>query len=85
MGPVVIMCLQRFKEGKKNNDFIDFPLHNLDMKEFVEYKNNSLDEDDSLLYDLYGVINHTGSLGGGHYTAKCFNHVHKKWFNFNDS
>ncbi len=42
------MCFQRFKEGKKNNDFIDFPLHNLNMKEFVEYKNNSLDEDDSL-------------------------------------
>ena len=24
---------------------------------------------DSTLYDLYGVVNHTGGLLGGHYTA----------------
>lgn len=24
---------------------------------------------DDMLYDLYGVVNHTGGLLGGHYTA----------------
>jgi hypothetical protein len=38
-----------------------------------------------LIYDLYGVVNHSGTLNFGHYTAQCFNEVHQKWFNFNDS
>lgn len=28
-------------------------------------------ENKPILYDLYGVVNHYGSLGGGHYTAYC--------------
>lgn len=40
---------------------------------------------DEHIYDLYGVVNHSGSLGGGHYTSMCFNEVEEKWFNFNDS
>ena len=27
----------------------------------------------------------TGALGGGHYTATCFNEASEKWFTFNDS
>lgn len=42
-------------------------------------------KDEFNIYDLYGVVNHSGSLGGGHYTAQCFNRVENKWFNFNDS
>lgn len=38
-----------------------------------------------MIYDLYGVVNHFGSLNSGHYTANCFNEIHQKWFNFNDS
>ena len=37
------------------------------------------------IYDLYGVINHFGSLNFGHYTANCYNEEAKSWFNFNDS
>lgn len=39
----------------------------------------------SHVYDLYGVVNHSGSLGFGHYTAMCFNEIEEKWHNFNDS
>ena len=28
-----------------------------------------------VLYDLYGVANHMGALGGGHYTASCLQHA----------
>ena len=38
----------------------------------------------STKYDLYGVVNHFGSLNGGHYTANCRN-PDGQWYNFNDS
>lgn len=34
-------------------------------------------------YKLIGVINHHGSLEGGHYTASCLNRG--EWVNYNDS
>ena len=42
-------------------------------------------EEGQHLYDLYGVVNHTGALGGGHYTAQCFNPVEERWYCFNDA
>lgn len=42
-------------------------------------------KDENNIYDLYGVVNHSGCLGGGHYTAQCFNREESKWYNFNDS
>lgn len=74
--PILIICLQRFKNGVKNTEKIDFPLEGLDMSNYV--KNGAI-------YDLYGVVNHSGTLNFGHYTAQCFNQAHQKWFNFNDS
>jgi ubiquitin carboxyl-terminal hydrolase 4/11/15 len=38
----------------------------------------------STKYDLYAVVNHYGSLNGGHYTALGKNHLNNKWYNFND-
>ena len=38
-----------------------------------------------MIYDLYGVSNHMGSLGGGHYTAYAKNCLYNKWFLFDDT
>lgn len=38
-----------------------------------------------MLYDLYAVSNHYGSLAFGHYTAFCKNPETGKWYDFNDS
>lgn len=38
-----------------------------------------------VIYDLYAVSNHFGSLGGGHYTAFAKNPIYKNWFEFDDS
>ena len=38
-----------------------------------------------LLYDLYAVSNHFGSLSFGHYTAYCKNPLSGKWYDYNDS
>jgi len=45
----------------------------------LKQKNNNL------LYDLFAVSNHYGSLGFGHYTAYCKNFKSGKWHCFDDS
>ena len=43
------------------------------------------DEPEPVLYDLYAVSNHMGSLNGGHYTAFCKNAPTDQWLYFDDS
>ena len=38
-----------------------------------------------IIYDLFGVSNHFGSLGFGHYTAYALNWKDQQWYNFDDS
>ena len=40
---------------------------------------------EKLIYDLYGVSNHFGNMGFGHYTAYCQNPVTNQWYEFDDS
>jgi ubiquitin carboxyl-terminal hydrolase 4/11/15 len=37
-----------------------------------------------VIYDLYAVANHYGTMMGGHYTAFCKNFFDQKWYEFND-
>jgi len=39
----------------------------------------------SLIYDLFAVSNHYGSVGFGHYTAFGKNYQSQQWYNFDDS
>ena len=80
---ILIICFKRFIKDSsyswdKNDDEVDFPINNMDMKDFVigPDKNHSK-------YDLFAVSQHYGSTGGGHYTAICKNDG--KWFSYNDS
>ena len=36
-------------------------------------------------YDLFGVSNHFGGMGGGHYTAYAYSSLKKQWVDYNDS
>ena len=38
-----------------------------------------------MLYDCFGISNHFGGVGGGHYTAFAKNPMSGKWYNFDDS
>ena len=49
------------------------------------YCQSPIDSPSDMIYDLYAVVNHSGSLNFGHYTAQCYNEVEEKWYNFNDS
>ncbi|MCB0370987.1 MAG: hypothetical protein KDD45_16590 [Bdellovibrionales bacterium] len=49
-----------------------------------KYQGNfKLSNSDEPIYELYGVTNHYGGLGGGHYTAYAKNNG--KWYDYNDS
>lgn len=68
--PVLVVHLRRFKkirtanefEAGKNESEIEIPL-TIDMKPFV------FEPAEDCRYELYGVVNHYGSLSKGHYTA----------------
>ena len=80
---ILIICFKRFIKDSlyswlKNDDEVEFPINDLDMKNFVI----GPDKEHSK-YDLFAVSQHYGSTGGGHYTAICKNDG--KWFSYNDS
>lgn len=77
---IFIVTFKRFKNTlKKNQVLIDFPLDNLDLTKYV----NGYDKD-SYIYELYGIINHSGNLNGGHYWSFIKN-SNNKWYEFNDT
>jgi Ubiquitin carboxyl-terminal hydrolase len=52
---------------------VNFPLTGLDMRDFCHPDSPVLNDDVSAttVYDLIGVMNHYGSMTGGHYVATC--------------
>lgn len=69
-------------DQEKIGEQVKFPIDGLDMRPYVLTLQN---EPEPVLYDLYGVSNHYGSLNGGHYTATVRNCVTNQWYNMNDS
>ncbi|XP_053615407.1 ubiquitin carboxyl-terminal hydrolase 8 isoform X2 [Plodia interpunctella] len=97
--PVLVIHFKRFyvdpkdymcNTYRKKQTYIDFPLDELDMRQF------SLHCPSNPVYNLYAVSNHYGSMEGGHYTAYCKNtacfkntsycksNVFGKWYKFDD-
>jgi ubiquitin C-terminal hydrolase len=61
------------------NNNINFPLFGFDLEPYVAFPKTGI----SYLYDLYGVVNHYGTMGGGHYTS--YIKSMGDWFDYNDS
>lgn len=83
--PIFIVHLKRFENNQQGRRYkldtaIDFPISNLDLSEFM-----GSNQPGQHIYDLYGCINHIGSLGQGHYTSYAKNRMNNKWYSFNDS
>ncbi|XP_054638079.1 ubiquitin carboxyl-terminal hydrolase 45 isoform X2 [Dunckerocampus dactyliophorus] len=70
--PVITLHLKRFHQAgmnlRKVNRHVDFPLV-LDLAPFCSASCKNLVNDDRVLYSLYGIVEHSGSMRGGHYTA----------------
>jgi len=83
---ILIIHLKRFSYTRwsrsKISALIKFPLDGLDISGWIE--NPDVSKNDCI-YDCFGVSNHSGSLGGGHYTAAVKNREDGKWYCCNDS
>ena len=62
-------------------NMINFPLYDMDLSPYVHFK----DPSSCYLYDLFGIVNHYGTLGGGHYVATVKNECTGEWLSYNDS
>jgi len=82
---VMIIDIKRFIPSyatgrmKKNQQFIDIPISNVDFSKYVEGYAK-----ETFIYDLYAICNHHGQIDGGHYSATIKN-SNGKWYNFNDT
>ncbi|XP_051113373.1 ubiquitin carboxyl-terminal hydrolase 8 [Andrographis paniculata] len=81
---ILVIHLKRFSYSRflknKLETFVDFPLHDLDLSNYIAHK----DGQSSYRYMLYAISNHYGSMGGGHYTA-FVHHGGDRWYDFDDS
>uniref|UniRef100_A0A671K598 Ubiquitin carboxyl-terminal hydrolase n=1 Tax=Sinocyclocheilus anshuiensis TaxID=1608454 RepID=A0A671K598_9TELE len=70
--PVVTLHLKRFHQAgmnlRKVNRHVDFPLL-LDLAPFCSVTCKNLGSGERVLYSLYGIVEHSGSMRGGHYAA----------------
>ncbi|TRY84621.1 hypothetical protein DNTS_001349 [Danionella cerebrum] len=70
--PVVTLHLKRFHQAgmnlRKVNRHVDFPLL-LDLTPFCSATCKNLSSGEHVLYSLYGIVEHSGSMRGGHYAA----------------
>uniref|UniRef100_A0A8C6V747 Ubiquitin carboxyl-terminal hydrolase n=1 Tax=Neogobius melanostomus TaxID=47308 RepID=A0A8C6V747_9GOBI len=70
--PVITLHLKRFHQAgmnlRKVNRHVDFPLI-LDLAPFCSASCKNLEAGERVLYSLYGIVEHSGSMRGGHYTA----------------
>ena len=77
----LVLVLKRFKYTlmymNKIDCLINFPTEHLNLKDYTAQKKNTIK------YDLYGVINHGGTLTRGHYY--CIIRQKNLWMKFDDS
>ena len=77
---ILILILNR---GKDNE--YDVKLY---FEETIDISNYILDKDIDMrnkLYNLYGIISHTGESGpSGHFIASCKSHIDGNWYRYND-
>ena len=78
---ILVLTLKRYHNGIiKLPINVEVPIDKLDINKYCfETRQNHR------TYDLYAVIEHYGSLGGGHYIAYCKNNLSDKWFKFDDN
>ncbi|XP_016007480.2 ubiquitin carboxyl-terminal hydrolase 45 isoform X1 [Rousettus aegyptiacus] len=69
---ILILHLKRFHQAglslRKVNRHVDFPLM-LDLAPFCSATCKNVNAGEKVLYGLYGIVEHSGSMRGGHYTA----------------
>ncbi|CAK7212366.1 hypothetical protein SBRCBS47491_001439 [Sporothrix bragantina] len=82
---ILVVHLKRFSSSGWRRDKldmrVDFPVEGLDITKRVLDRQTGKEE----IYDLIGVDDHWGGLGGGHYTAFAKSFIDHQWYEYNDS
>jgi ubiquitin C-terminal hydrolase len=77
----LIIQLKRFTgHGMRINTDVNFPINDLNIGKYI---NEYVSKD--VVYDLYGVIMHRGSMHCGHYVAFTKNPINNEWYHYDDS
>lgn len=75
---ILIIHLKRWNNNlRKNQRIIYFDLNTLNMDKYMSHEKN-------VTYNLFGIINHSGNIFGGHYHSFIKND-NNKWYLFNDT
>ncbi|KAG0288002.1 ubiquitin-specific protease doa4 [Dissophora globulifera] len=89
---VLLIQLKRFStDGPFKNKIkamVQYPIQDLDLTAYLPKRLASMPAgmpQESALYDLYAVSNHSGEVSSGHYTACVRGETPNSWINFDDS
>lgn len=95
MPDILIVHLKRFAyDGtgfKKLSNLVNFPLTYFDLSSIMSSSETRAGitvstAKENYMYDLYAVVNHSGSVEGGHYTCFCLNTEDgKRWLYYDDN
>jgi len=81
---ILVINLKRFRYNRqkrgKIRQLVDFPLEDVDFSGYTVGP-----QKERPTYDVFGIINHEGSLHSGHYTALSKSKELNSWIHFNDS
>lgn len=78
----LIVHLKRFNsDGYKINDFMDYPINDLDVTKYI---NTEKGDPNNYIYELYAINYHSGNTNGGHYWSACKN-LDGNWYLYNDA
>ena len=85
---VLILVLKRFAFSRLRRCKVDTPVSVAPRDAaagllLAPFMSDSAEDRRGAVYDLVGVVNHSGGTGGGHYTADC--RVGRSWMSFNDA
>lgn len=76
---ILVLFFKRFtNHGQKINTHIQFPIDSINLSDYTtDYERKGCH------YQVYGIVNHTGGLHGGHYYSYV-RHTDNQWYCFND-
>uniref|UniRef100_A0A3Q2PV02 USP domain-containing protein n=1 Tax=Fundulus heteroclitus TaxID=8078 RepID=A0A3Q2PV02_FUNHE len=81
---VLTLLLKRFKFDYQAMDYMKIKCH-VKIPEKLKIPSLNRSSHQSQTYQLYALVEHSGELRSGHYTARIRSQDDDKWYTFNDS